>query len=495
MKKSVWLAVALGVLGSQVLHGCSEGPKKNGSSCDENTVCDNICLLGMPDGLCTSVCTVLPCGANEECTWIAGSEYCLPTCDQDGDCRTGYACVVGVCRPPAGVEVDCEEDSDCAIGLCEAGLCSAYCTTHADCPETLYCDDPGDGSMVCLADDCSGGVCLRWCLSHDDCAEGTYCVETESDGLRCALTPADDGPGTLGHSCAVSSCATAHVCHTRFEGDMEAYCTRDCTATTDCAPGFICQADSTGTARCLKRRFCDTCLFDGQCSFANEKCVSADPAVSPGEAYCSTICDFDANDPGCPPDSECLEASFCVETNTWVADCAHCTGTCGPVGAAVHQCFHLTGSCTAGGGSCTSCTDASDCTSGVCVDVIGLQFFSESNRICTEPCVSDVCPAGFFCHSVDGEDDQCFPRSGECSEPSDGGQQCDYCHFLADNLFNPFRGCETGLCVDYGSGDYCLNQCEAGMDPCPTGTTCLLESHYGANWHVCVPDSGTCTGF
>ncbi len=484
-------------MGSALVLGCSEGPKKNGAACDETSVCDNICLLGMPDGMCTSICTVLPCGKNEECIWIAGDNYCLQTCDQDENCRTGYACVLGVCRPPGGVGVECEEDTDCVSGLCASGLCSADCTTHADCPDTLYCGDSGDGdgSTVCLADDCSSGVCLRWCLGHDDCAEGTYCVETESDGLRCAITPADDGPGTLGHSCAEESCTSPNVCISRFDGDMEAYCTRECAVTTDCAPGFVCQADASGTDRCLKRSFCDTCLFDGQCGYANEKCVSADPAVSSGAAYCSTTCDFDANDPGCPPDSECLEASFCVESSTWVTDCADCSGTCGPIGAAVHQCFHIAGSCTVGGGSCTSCTSTSDCTSGLCVDVIGLQFFGESNRICTEPCVGGLCPDGFFCYPVEGEDDQCFPRSGECSETSDGGEQCDYCNWYADGIFNPFKGCETGLCVEYGSTDRCMNQCDTGMDPCPAGTTCQGEDFYGENWNLCVPDSGTCTGF
>jgi len=488
MKKTIWLAIALaGLVAGLVAAGCSEGPEKNGSACDVNTVCDGICLLGMPDGLCTSICTVLPCGANEVCTWIAGNDYCLPACEANEDCRTGYACVLGVCRPPGGVGVVCEEDADCESGLCAAGLCSADCTTHADCPESLYCDDPGDGSMVCLADDCSSGVCLRWCTGHEDCAEGTYCLETETDGLRCAPIPDDGGQGTLGHNCSELPCVSPFVCHTRFDGDMQAYCTKDCSVASDCAPGMICQADATGTKRCLHRQFCDSCAFDGQCGFGVEKCVAADAAVSPGDAYCSTACDFEANNPGCPPDSECMEASFCVDSGTWVADCAECTGTCGPVGAATYQCFHTAGACASGGGSCTPCIEASDCTSGVCLDVIGLQFFGESNRICTEPCTAGVCPDGFFCYPVDGQDDQCIPRSGECSETSDGGQECDYCNWYANGLFNPFKGCEAGLCVEFEGVDRCFNQCDPGMADCPAYSTCGTESYYGGNWNVCVP--------
>lgn len=493
MKNYLWLAVALGTL---TMVGCSEGPTKNGAACDENTVCDGVCLLGMPDGLCTSLCTVLECPGSQECVWIAGGDYCLDTCEDDGGCRTGYACVLGVCRPPGGVGVDCEENSDCASNLCAAGLCSADCTSHADCPESLYCDDPGDGSMVCLADDCSSGVCQRWCTGHNDCAEGTYCVETASDGLRCAITPIDGGAGTLGHNCSEQDCSAGLTCHRRFDTDMSAYCTQECTATTDCAPGMVCQVDGSGTSRCLERGFCDTCAFDGQCGFENEKCVAADSTVAAGEAYCSTACDPEENITGCPPDADCLEASFCVESNTWVADCAQCDGTCGPMGAATYQCFHVAGSCTVGGGSCNPCVESSDCTSGVCVDVIGLQFFGESNRICTEPCNNGVCPDGFFCYPVDGQDDQCFPRSGECSEPSDGGEQCDYCSWYADGFFNPFKGCETGICVEFGSSDYCLNQCDTGMAACPAYTTCDTQSYYGSNWNVCVPDPTlTCNQF
>ncbi len=485
------------VVSAAALWGCSEGPKKNGAPCDESTVCDGLCLLGMPGGLCTTVCTVLDCPSGQQCVWIAGADYCLDSCDDDEGCREGYACVLGVCRPPGGVGVECEEDTDCEIGICTGGLCSQHCTTHDDCPDSLYCDDPGDGTMVCLADDCTGGVCLRWCTGHEDCAEGTYCVETESDGLRCALIPPDDGAGTLGHNCAEQECASPYLCHSRFDGDMDAYCTKGCSTDADCAPGFLCQADATGTRRCLLRGFCDGCLFDGQCGFENEKCVSSDPAITPGEAYCSTACDPDDNPTGCPADADCLEASFCEETATWVSDCQQCSGACAPAEDPVYQCFHFSGSCnTTTGAGCTPCVESSDCSSGVCVDVIGLQFFGRSNRICTEPCTNGVCPDGFFCYPVDGQEDQCFPRSGECSEPSDGGAQCDYCNWYANGYFNPFKGCEAGLCVDHDNASYCLNQCGAGRPDCPAYTTCQLESYYEVNWNVCVPDpSLTCNQF
>ena len=490
MKKLMCLAVAVGSL---MIAGCSEGPKKNGSACETNTVCEGLCLLGMPDGLCTSVCfgDIIPCGSNEVCTWIVGDNYCLQSCVEDSSCRDGYVCLSGACRPPAEAGVECVKDTDCTSGLCSDGLCSGDCTTHADCPGAMYCDDPGDGSLACLRDDCSSGICQRPCAGHDDCAEGTYCLESDSGDLLCALVPDDDGPGTLGHSCAAQSCASGYDCVERFDGDMQAYCTKDCSSTAECGPGMICQG-STGNQRCLKRSFCNTCAFDGQCGFSTEKCVSADTAVSPGEAYCSTNCDpDDAQNPGCPPDSECLEASFCTDTNTWVADCAECSGTCGPMGAATYQCFHTAGSCSSGGGGCTPCADAGDCTSGVCVDVIGISLFNESNRICTEPCVNDVCPVGFFCLPVDGQPDQCFPRSGECSEPSDGGTQCDYCDMFNSAGYNPFKGCDTGICAEDGSVERCFDGCDPGMPDCAAYTNCEIDTlslyQSGTGLMICVP--------
>ncbi|MFH2010512.1 MAG: hypothetical protein ABI333_28185 [bacterium] len=480
MKRHVYAGFTLLTAGLLLL-GCPEGKKSNGAACAETDVCESICLLGMPDGICTSVCTVFPCAEGEECLWIAGDNYCMPSCTTDNGCRTGYACVLGVCRPPAGPGIPCEEDTDCASGLCAGGLCSTDCTIHQDCPEGLYCDG---GSGVCLADDCSSGVCLRDCSNHDDCASGTYCAETASGELFCAPIPDDGGPGTLGHSCAAEACAAGFDCYRRFDGDGDAFCTMECTASTDCAPGLVCRPDNSGTSYCLKRDFCKACSFDGQCGFDNQRCVSADPAVAAGDAYCSTACDPDES-ASCPKDADCLEASFCEDTGTWVADCAWCSGTCGPVGAAQYQCFHYSGACTGDGGLCSPCSHSGECAAdGHC-----LAIFDSTNTTCTAPCNGNVCAAGYFCASIDGiTAPQCVPRSGSCEEPSSDKDQCDYCSYYVDGDFNPFADCQTGLCVEVTTNNnYCYNMCSTGMDPCPAYTECNLVSEYGSNWNLCRP--------
>ena len=54
------VVVLLGALTALLSFVC-DIKKDHGKKCDTDTVCEGICLVNMPGGLCTSYCAILPC--------------------------------------------------------------------------------------------------------------------------------------------------------------------------------------------------------------------------------------------------------------------------------------------------------------------------------------------------------------------------------------------------------------------------------------------------
>lgn len=484
---------AIGILATLLvvagLGGSCEGKVEHGKPCGESTVCEGICLVDMPGGICTSLCSVLPCPKGTTCLFIAGDHYCMPTCTQNSKCRTGYTCVLGVCRPPVGPGEACEEGTDCTSGICEGGICSTTCATQNECPDGLYCD-VGAGHCVLDSCDAASGVCLRPCDLHEDCAEGTYCTETVTGELRCKVVPeVPPAAGTLGASCPFGGCESGLTCRTVGEGDPDAYCTRACTAEADCNPDMLCRDDGGSGSVCVRRAYCESCKFDGQCGFSNQRCVSSDPAVAPQEAYCSTSCD-PALPRTCPLDTLCMEAQFCASTGTWVADCSWCEGQCGPMGAPVHQCFHHAGTCVGDGGLCDPCLHSGHCDEGACLSVFGPDNFGQESLSCTAPCgTGGTCPDGFWCIDVTGLGPQCVPRTGSCLEPSRGKEICAYCS--SETISGIIGDCERGICLPTPNLSRCFDFCGTGYPDCPPYMVCKSVTEYGGDWDVCQPNDAT----
>jgi hypothetical protein len=508
-----WLSGALIAFGLGLVGACSDDAgKKTGAPCTAQTVCDGVCLVNMPGGMCAKPCDPEE-GCGGECVKVEGGYYCLPGCAQDDDCRVseGYVCVAGACRPPVRDGEECEEHPDCEGSLvCVGGHCGTVCQDSTDCADGRYCVEEG-GEKGCAFDDCSSGVCNRPCSTHQDCSTGTYCgpdsvcvvdsCDAEGvcehtcdehtdcpDGTYCAsvegeehcvFLPDDMGPGQLGASCAVDECDSGYQCLQRGQEDAEAYCTKECQDDFDCGPSMVCREtlDSNGDPidLCFMREFCEPCEFDGQCGFFTQKCVAEDPAVGDG-SYCSTICDPSRSDT-CPVDSTCREAFYCESSAKWVADCASCEGTCGSLGAEMYQCFHDYGSCIGDGSLCAPCKHSGQCNpQGAC-----LTSTTTGNQYCSEPCdENDRCPLGFWCVDVTGLGLQCVPREPSCSEPSGGRGNCDMCETLMD--------CESGSCVDFGWGQVCLDECTPGLGECPAYTACeTVEDIHTLEWNLCMP--------
>ncbi len=513
------------LLSSMVLFGGCKGDsgKTIGAACDEDTVCKDVCLLSLPGGMCSKPCEEGRSCKSGECVKISGGYYCVPSCEQDTDCRfdEGYLCVLGGCRPlvmqgePCGKHDDCGQGTVCVGGQCgvacldssvcddgyycleeegrtgcapddcSSGVCNRKCTVHADCSFATYCGDDG----FCVPDKCDeNGICDHPCAEHVDCPNGTYCALVAGE-KRCVFLPEDKGPGTTGHGCSDEPCAEGYVCIKSGNQDAYAYCTEECDQDMDCLPGMFCGETmiSGGVLvdLCLQRLFCEPCEFDGQCRYFDDKCVSAEGALG-GEGYCSAVCDPTAPDT-CPVDNTCLQAFFCESSGLWVADCEDCSGNCEGGEEDFYQCFHDFGACVGEGDLCSPCKHSGHCDLGgdcLTMSTNGLKF-------CSAPCdENDRCPLGYWCAEVTGLGMQCVPRKASCTEPSGNRAMCDLCEGLDD--------CMSGSCVAVGWSNFCFDECTPGLDDCPPYTGCEeVRDIYGLDWNLCRPqgDVDDCTKF
>lgn len=259
------LVLALSACGSS--HDTDAGVTGFGAPCAAGEVCAAglLCLEdeSFPGGYCTQICSDTPCPDGSECVDTTSPPLCLGLCDGADDCRDGYQCWRGTCRPL------CDDDGDCgAGGSCGAGgICEpAMCTTADDCgpgqacrsgqcvesigdagnllPHGSPCTDPSEcEGGVCLAAE-NGGVCSLPCTQAEDCFEfdveagcGAPPTDTNGDGTPdaapqvCVLSP----PASLGlgQFCTSDVGCVARIC-------QEGQCTEVCDDDGDCLAGQVC---------------------------------------------------------------------------------------------------------------------------------------------------------------------------------------------------------------------------------------------------------------
>ncbi len=181
---------------------------KVGAACTTNEECSAGSLRGecvtaaeaqsqgfsAPGGYCTAVgcdpsVPASACGPGAVCRQFAGSTVgaCYAACTSGADCRQGYSCGGGICRPvricsPPGAA--CTGQADCCAGAaCENNLCSPLVRDAGPAPA------PGDGGSTGPTPGCSpggcgvgfwcnGGTCQPGCNDPTDpCPSGDYCVE------------------------------------------------------------------------------------------------------------------------------------------------------------------------------------------------------------------------------------------------------------------------------------------------------------------------------
>jgi hypothetical protein len=149
----------------------------------------------------TGAATVGACFANQ----VAPSTF-RNACDQNEDCRSDEACIVGLCQLP------CAQD-----------------TFADDCPSA-------DGYVACI-----NGACGSLCSvpeedGADPCSAPLECLDVGVDlsggGFGGGASPTD-AVGVCVAKCSTGSCESGERC-------VEGFCTATCAADAECATDFIC---------------------------------------------------------------------------------------------------------------------------------------------------------------------------------------------------------------------------------------------------------------
>ena len=285
----VLLVLLPGAQGCEVLRTLIESVTDGAACRTDGTCLGGICLgeeEGFPGGYCSTLdCETAGCSSlfGAEClaSSTLGTSACFRSCEDNGGCRTGYACLTietqRVCLPRAQSERYPEAGtlgSACAFGVqCQTETCltnfpGGYCST-------LGCrdDDACGASGVCRSLEGEDGenalaetACFRRCSGSGTCRFGYTCVDA-TDGAYCApqapeevagpRNPAglDDGlPCTVGLNCKGGTCLRAE------EGYPGGYCT-----TLDCA-SLGCNGENARCRTSLEEPACfASCAEDGGC--------------------------------------------------------------------------------------------------------------------------------------------------------------------------------------------------------------------------------------
>jgi len=369
--RAQYFAYPIGLLSIAVaLAGCPEPEDRApiGEPCDRDTPCDDLCLLDLPSGMCSTDCSDDECAEGYVCGEISDGEYCLAACEDDDGCRDGMVCVLGACRTAMETGAACEEDGDCQGAVCFAEMCTTTCDGVGQCSEGEGCLTV-EGRRICTALDSAA------CRGKADCPAGLECIDDGRGDTYCVeYTAPESGAGTSGESCSFADCAGGYECMSRTRDpsdDPYAYCSHECGSDLDCPADMSCRQtqlsfEDSPTDRCVLREFCESCGYDSQCGSADNLCLSGSEERGAGR-YCSRECDIELPVSTCPTDSSCHEALYCAADRAWVSNCEQCSDpeSCGSAeGGARHQCFSDWGACAGSGGDddyCAPCHVDSDC--------------------------------------------------------------------------------------------------------------------------------------
>jgi hypothetical protein len=139
----------------------NKGKNAIAQHCSSNADClTNFCIGISVGGACSERCSAdSDCGGTTVCAVPVNSglasgwdpSLCLPPCQRDTDCPSGWVCwahptpgnvsLVASCEPPrkdGGKPGTASQDgTNCQTGLFANGFCSAACITGADCPSQI----------------------------------------------------------------------------------------------------------------------------------------------------------------------------------------------------------------------------------------------------------------------------------------------------------------------------------------------------------------------
>jgi hypothetical protein len=220
-------------------------PCNDGSVCTLLDACQGGACVGLSE-LCDdgNPCSVDFCDSNTACfsTPLNG----VP-CDDNNQCTTNTACVLGHCRGP---QVNCNDNSACTLDSCNPAtgcvnqaitcndnkLCTDdSCSPATGCVFTNNTVSCNDNSVCTTGDACSGGTCGGTPIS---CNDGFSCT-TDSchPTLGCQYTP-NNAACNDGVACTADSCVVGQGCRNLGNNalcDDDEFCTEDVCTPTGCA--------------------------------------------------------------------------------------------------------------------------------------------------------------------------------------------------------------------------------------------------------------------
>jgi hypothetical protein len=271
-------------------------------------------------------------------------------CGSDGESKPNDTCTGDDCAP-SGRYTPCQAHSECdeAHGFsCVEGECSYECETHADCVEVGHCDTrtvDDEPRNFCVRDDVlpTAGELYTRCPNGDECAQGAVCIGAGAGDLDayCSIDCTEDDECAAGYACGT---ITRNPCHDACNvkgAPTDARCVPD----EQIGPGKLYRCGDLGVERsvCREREFCSPCESDADClALPNQICA---PDGS-GEKICTRRCDPSARSGACPWGN----AGICQTFDRALGP------TCG----------HRFGSCHGTGGTCEPCRSNADCPNGAC---------------------------------------------------------------------------------------------------------------------------------
>ncbi len=348
--------------------GCSMAPSCNacvpvtpgaglGNACRSDTDC---CTGNCVRGICTQLATVATT------TGTASGSTSGASSSSGGD---------GGCNPPTPEGNTCTVDTDCANPdyYCSGRTtkrCRAKCTFYAcECYGGFVCDMT---SGKCFNPD--AGVSTTSSTSGTTSTTGRTTTATTSGttGTRTSTTSGTTGTqtssGTTGHTTSITTTST----------------TTSSSTTSGTSGGTILVGDT-----------CAICTYDSDCA-APDWCIT-DP--TDGNGYCAPDCTTGtcATSYTCGPQTD--NDPFNGQTEQV---CYPSSGTC--TGGASSTSSSTSGSASGGSNIGATCTLATDCTSGYCL---------QSSGLCTCNCGGGIypCVTNADCCTAPGQGNSCAASS------------------------------------------------------------------------------------
>jgi len=462
----------------------------NGSSCSGDAQCvsghcvDGVCCESTCAGTCRA-CSAAKKGSGVDGTCENVKEDTDPdsdcpndgasTCQRNGSCNDGGGCKLFAAGTSCGATTcgngqqsghACDglgmcldsNVSQCAPYTCSGNACATTCTTDANCIASAYCasdntcqPDQGNSKSCTSASQCTSGNCI----------DG-FCCDTACDGICDACSAGKKGSGANGTCGAV-----------KVDTDPDGECADD------------------GAATCKKNGFCS----------GNHSCKQYDSGVACGTTTCAagTQTGHACNGLGtCNPlTSDSCAPYVCADTTACANSCASDAGcVASSYCAADHTCLPD----QAKGATCTA---ASQCTSGNCVD--GFCCDAPCNGTCQACSNAKTGAANGTCKAITIGTDP----DGDC--PDDGSPSCKrngvcdgvgacqkYINGTACGSTTCSMGMQTGFSCD-GAGN-CKAGTSASCDPyvcsgASCGASCVSDADCVANAYCdgtshCAPDQG-----